>query len=72
MRQAFWTRDPAAALGARSALPTYRFGALNHCPACARSHWLIGRLTAECAFCGAALPIAVGAPPVFRYLAKAA
>lgn len=54
------------------AIATYRPGSANHCPACARSHWLIGRATAECAFCGTALPLAVGAPPAFRWLANAA
>jgi hypothetical protein len=29
----------------------------NHCPGCGKSHWMIGRLTAECAFCGTALPL---------------
>jgi hypothetical protein len=28
------------------------------CPGCGRSHWLIGRATAECAFCATALPLA--------------
>jgi hypothetical protein len=30
----------------------------NHCPGCGRAQWLVGRLTAECAFCGCALPLA--------------
>ena len=33
----------------------------NHCPGCGKSHWMIGRLTAECAFCGTALPLISGA-----------
>ena len=36
----------------------YREGELNHCPGCGRSHWIIGRLSAECAFCSTALPLA--------------
>ncbi|QNM82645.1 hypothetical protein H8M03_11705 [Sphingomonas sabuli] len=36
----------------------YREGAVNHCPGCGRSHWHIGRLSAECAFCSTALPLA--------------
>jgi uncharacterized protein (DUF983 family) len=36
----------------------YRAGESNHCPACGRSHWYIGRLSAECGFCGVALPLA--------------
>ena len=30
---------------------------VNHCPGCGRTHWLIGRLSAECAFCTTALPL---------------
>ena len=36
----------------------YRAGQTNHCPGCSRSHWLVGRMMAECAFCSTALPIA--------------
>jgi hypothetical protein len=36
---------------------TYREGEPNRCPGCSRSHWHIGRLSAECAFCGTALPL---------------
>ena len=35
----------------------YRENEVNHCPGCGRSHWHIGRLSAECAFCGTALPL---------------
>lgn len=35
----------------------YRDHENNHCPGCGRSHWLIGRLMAECAFCATALPL---------------
>jgi uncharacterized protein (DUF983 family) len=35
----------------------YREGEANRCPGCGRSHWHIGRLSAECAFCGTALPL---------------
>ncbi|MDT7934364.1 MAG: hypothetical protein RQ833_07150 [Sphingomonadaceae bacterium] len=55
-----------------SAIASYRPDSANHCPGCARSHWIVGRLTAECAFCGTAMPIATGAPPAFRWLANAA
>jgi hypothetical protein len=30
----------------------------NHCPGCGRTQWLIGRVSAECAFCATALPLA--------------
>jgi hypothetical protein len=36
----------------------YRAGEVNHCPACGRTHWYVGRLLAECGFCSAALPLA--------------
>ena len=35
----------------------YHHGEVNHCPGCGRTHWLIGRLSAECAFCSTALPL---------------
>jgi hypothetical protein len=35
----------------------YRAHEVNHCPGCGRSHWIIGRLLAECAFCSTALPL---------------
>jgi hypothetical protein len=34
----------------------YRDNEPNHCPGCGRGHWYVGRLSAECAFCGTALP----------------
>lgn len=50
--------------GIRQALTGYRVAyhphETNHCPGCDKSHWMIGRLTAECAFCGTALPLTVG------------
>jgi hypothetical protein len=39
----------------------YRPQEVNHCPGCGKSHWMIGRMTAECAFCGTALPLIAGA-----------
>lgn len=36
----------------------YRENAVNHCPGCGRTQWLIGRVSAECAFCATALPLA--------------
>lgn len=35
----------------------YRENEINHCPGCGRTHWYIGRLTAECAFCATAVPL---------------
>ena len=36
----------------------YREHEVNHCPGCGRTHWIIGRIRAECAFCTTALPLA--------------
>jgi hypothetical protein len=36
----------------------YRTEEANRCPGCGRSNWHVGRLTAECAFCGAAIALA--------------
>jgi hypothetical protein len=46
--------DPAR----RGYAAVYRENELNHCPGCGRTHWHIGRTTAECAFCTTALPLA--------------
>jgi hypothetical protein len=35
----------------------YRVNEVNHCPGCGRSHWYVGRLSAECGFCATALPL---------------
>jgi hypothetical protein len=49
----------------RGFMPLYHQDTVNHCPACGHKHWLIGRATAECAFCETALPLAmVAAQPM--------
>lgn len=45
-------------LTARGFHAAYRPGERNHCPGCGREHWIVGRSTAECAFCSTALPLA--------------
>ena len=53
--------DPAhGLLGARGYMPVYHANEVNRCPGCGRSHWLVGRLLAECAFCATALPLTDG------------
>jgi hypothetical protein len=42
---------------ARGYHAVYREHETNHCPGCGRTHWHIGRTTAECAFCATALPL---------------
>jgi hypothetical protein len=41
------THDPAM----RGYHVVYREHEVNHCPGCGRTQWLIGRMSAECAFC---------------------
>ena len=36
----------------------YRADSSNHCPGCGRSNWYVGRVSAECGFCGTAMPLA--------------
>jgi hypothetical protein len=49
----------------RGYLILYRQEERNACPGCGKSNWLIGRVSAECAFCGTAIPLAQSssAPP---------
>jgi hypothetical protein len=48
----------AAGLAKRGHHIVYRTNEANHCPGCGRSHWYIGRVSAECGFCGTAVPLA--------------
>lgn len=52
------TRSFAATLQNRGHHIVYRANASNHCPGCGHSNWYIGRISAECGFCGAAVPLA--------------
>ena len=36
----------------------YRANEENRCPGCGRCNWHIGRISAECGFCGTAVPLA--------------
>ncbi|HEY0149334.1 MAG TPA: hypothetical protein VGB70_10050 [Allosphingosinicella sp.] len=49
-----FAHDPSA----RGYQLLYRPGEVNHCPACGRTQWYIGRLSAECAFCSTAVALA--------------
>lgn len=56
---------------ARGFHAAYRANEANHCPGCGKSHWIIGSITAECAFCTTALPLVAeimsgSARPVFQ------
>ena len=48
----------AATLAQRGHHIVYRANASNHCPGCGRSQWFVGRVSAECGFCGTAVPLA--------------
>lgn len=48
------TRDHIENSGYRA---SYRANEINHCPGCGRTHWFIGSLSAECAFCATAIPL---------------
>jgi hypothetical protein len=48
----------AATLAQRGHHIVYRANASNHCPGCGRSQWYVGRVSAECGFCGTAVPLA--------------
>ena len=43
---------------ARGYHAVYHDGEVNHCPGCGRTHWYVGRVSAECGFCATALPLA--------------
>jgi hypothetical protein len=46
--------DPSA----RGHHVVYRANESNRCPGCGRAQWYIGRMTAECGFCGTAVALA--------------
>ena len=48
----------AEAISKRGHHIVYRANEANHCPGCGRSQWYVGRVSAECGFCGTAVPLA--------------
>jgi hypothetical protein len=46
--------DPSA----RGHHVVYRANESNRCPGCGRAQWFVGRVTAECGFCGTAIALA--------------
>ena len=44
---------------ARGYQPLYHEDVVNRCPGCGKSHWHVGRFSAECAYCETALPLAM-------------
>jgi hypothetical protein len=57
MRSSIESRRTTFNPNARGYHAMYHDGEVNHCPGCGRTHWIIGRLSAECAFCTTALPL---------------
>jgi len=51
-------RTPPPDFGKRGYHVEYRGNGSDRCPGCGRRHFYVGRITAECAFCGTVLPIA--------------
>ena len=51
-------RDFDLDLSARGHHVVYRANESNRCPGCGRAQWYIGRMTAECGFCGTAVALA--------------
>ncbi|HKT16211.1 MAG TPA: PilZ domain-containing protein [Allosphingosinicella sp.] len=45
-------------LAARGHHVVYRANETNRCPGCGRANWYVGRVTAECNFCGTAIALA--------------
>ncbi len=45
--------------GQRGYQPLYHLDIVNRCPGCGKSHWYVGRFSAECAYCETALPLAM-------------
>lgn len=51
-------RDFGIDVAARGHHVVYRANESNRCPGCGRAQWYVGRMTAECGFCGTAVPLA--------------
>ena len=65
LRTREWT---AHDLPGRGYHAVYRQQETNHCPGCGRTHWYLGRVSAECGFCATALPFATAAFASERWL----
>ena len=55
----------ARRIAERGFMPLYHSGDVNHCPGCGGKSWHVGRMSAECATCETAIPLAdVAAQPM--------
>ena len=57
MLRSIESHRPAFNPSVRGYHAVYHAGEINHCPGCGRTHWIIGRISAECAFCSTAMPL---------------
>ena len=55
--------DFAAIVAGKGFVVLYRRHGNNACPSCGKSNWIVGRTSAECAFCQTALPLAEPVSP---------
>ena len=58
MGVAIYRREFGVDPSARGHHVVYRLNESNRCPGCGRAQWHVGRVTAECAFCGTAVALA--------------
>jgi hypothetical protein len=64
-------------LNSRGYHAAYRDDEVNHCPGCGRTHWIIGRVSAECAFWSPAVALGISdqrpaGAPVLVHVKRAA
>ena len=58
MGVAIFRREFGVDPSARGHHVVYRLNESNRCPGCGRAQWYVGRVTAECGFCGTAVALA--------------
>ena len=58
MGVAIYRREFEVDPSARGHHVVYRLNESNRCPGCGRDQWYVGRITAECGFCGTAVVLA--------------
>ena len=58
MGVAIYRREFEVDPSARGHHVVYRLNESNRCPGCGHAQWLVGRVTAECVFCGTAVALA--------------
>jgi hypothetical protein len=58
MGVAIYRREFEVDPSARGHHVVYRLNESNRCPGCGHAQWMVGRITAECVFCGTAVVLA--------------